>query len=119
MEPDEDERLLAWVYRQSLTTAETDYRCLRWKNVRVLQLAIEQSKREAKELTEEKARLAKMKREHDMVIRRVDFLIVLTDTDSDDGDSGTSSSDDQDPPPAVDGYKCVGDPRDKGPMRNW
>ncbi|KAE8771148.1 Phosphorylated carbohydrates phosphatase [Hordeum vulgare] len=54
-EPNEDEHLLAWVYRWSLTTAETDARLLRRKNAKALRLVIEQFKREAKELVEEKA----------------------------------------------------------------
>ena len=50
-EPDADEntRLLAWVYRPSLTTTETGAHRLRRKNAKVLRLAIEQSEREAKE----------------------------------------------------------------------
>jgi hypothetical protein len=37
-EPNEDERLLAWVYSRSLTTAETDGRHLLRKNVKALAL---------------------------------------------------------------------------------
>ncbi|KAE8784252.1 Phosphorylated carbohydrates phosphatase [Hordeum vulgare] len=117
-EPDEDERLLAWMYRRSLTTTETDARRLRRKNAGALRLAIEQSEREANELAKEKARLVKMKREKDMVVHRMNSLIVLSDSDSDDGDNGTSSSDDQDPA-AADGYSCADDPKGKGSARKW
>ena len=58
MELDEDERLLTWVYRRSLTTVETDARRLRWKNTKALRIAIEQFEREAAAA----ARLAKLKR---------------------------------------------------------
>ncbi|KAE8795750.1 Phosphorylated carbohydrates phosphatase [Hordeum vulgare] len=114
VEPGEDERLLTWVYRLSLTTAETNGRRLPGKNAKALRLAIEQSEREAKEITEEKAGLAKMKQEQDRTVRRMNGLIVLSDFDSDDGDSDTSSSDDQDPPPSANGYTGANDPRGKG-----
>ncbi|KAE8807055.1 Phosphorylated carbohydrates phosphatase [Hordeum vulgare] len=52
--PDEDECLLTSVFRQSLMTVETNSRRLRRKNAQALRLAIEQSKREAKELAKEK-----------------------------------------------------------------
>ncbi|KAE8785196.1 Phosphorylated carbohydrates phosphatase [Hordeum vulgare] len=115
-EPDKDERLLAWVYLGSLTTAETSVRHLRQKNAKAFQLAIEQSEREAKELAEEKARLAKMKREQDRVVRRMNGLIVFLDSDSDDGNNDTSPFD---PPPATNGYNCADDPQGKGPARKW
>ena len=60
-EPDEDERLLAWVYRRSLTTAKTDARRFRWKNAKVIWLAIEQSEHEAAEAATKAARLALLK----------------------------------------------------------
>ncbi|KAE8796785.1 Phosphorylated carbohydrates phosphatase [Hordeum vulgare] len=117
--PDEDERLLAWVYRRSLMTAETDAQHLRRKNAKELRLAIKQSEREAKEATEEKARLARLKREQDRVVRRMKGLIILSDDDSDGSDNDNSSSDDQDPPPAADNDNCAGDPKGKGPARKW
>ncbi|KAE8811524.1 Phosphorylated carbohydrates phosphatase [Hordeum vulgare] len=66
--PDEDERLLAWVYLRSLTTTEMDVWRIRRKNVKALRLAIEQSEHEAKEIVEENARLARLKQEQDMRI---------------------------------------------------
>lgn len=39
--PDEEERLLAWVYRRSLTMAKTDARWFRRKKAKALRLAIE------------------------------------------------------------------------------
>ncbi|KAE8782064.1 Phosphorylated carbohydrates phosphatase [Hordeum vulgare] len=45
-EPDEDVRLVKWVYRRSLTTVEMDARRLRRKNAKALRIAIEQSERE-------------------------------------------------------------------------
>jgi hypothetical protein len=62
-DPDEDARLLAWVYCRSLTTAETDARRLRRKNAKALRLAIEQSEREVTEAAVEAARMAKLKRQ--------------------------------------------------------
>ncbi|KAE8821709.1 Phosphorylated carbohydrates phosphatase [Hordeum vulgare] len=106
MEPEEDEHLLAWVYHRSLTTAETDTRRLRWKNAKALRLTIEYSEREAKKLEEENAWLTKMKWEHDRDVRRMEGLIILSNSDSD--YSGTSSSD---PPPTTDGYSYAGDPK--------
>ncbi|KAE8797919.1 Phosphorylated carbohydrates phosphatase [Hordeum vulgare] len=64
-EPDKDAQLLEWVYRRSLTTAETDARRLRRKNTKALRIAIEQSEREAAVATTEAARLAKLKRQRD------------------------------------------------------
>ncbi|KAE8806225.1 Phosphorylated carbohydrates phosphatase [Hordeum vulgare] len=58
-EPDEDKRLLSWVYRRSLTTAKMDARRLHWKNSKAIWLAIKQSKHEAAEA----ARPAKLKRQ--------------------------------------------------------
>ncbi|KAE8814678.1 Phosphorylated carbohydrates phosphatase [Hordeum vulgare] len=108
-EPGNDECLLALVYRRSLTTVETHARRLR-RNAKALRLAIEQSEREAKKLAKEKARLMKMKwgqgRPSDGRPHRP----------LDDGDKGTSSSD---PPPVVDSYSCVGDPKGRGPVRKW
>ena len=86
VESNEDERLLAWVYRRSLMTAETDTRRLRRKNAKALWLVIEQSEWEAKEAVAEAARLAKLKRQQEKAIRRMKGLIILSDCDSDDGD---------------------------------
>ncbi|KAE8808012.1 Phosphorylated carbohydrates phosphatase [Hordeum vulgare] len=119
VEPDEDERLLAWVYRRSLTTTETDAQRLRRKNVKALRLAIKQSGREAKEAAGEKARLARLKREKAGAVWQMKRLIVLFDDDSDDNDSDYSSSDNQDPPLVADGYSCADDPKGKGPTRKW
>ena len=55
--PDEDERLIQWVYCRSLTTAETDARRLRRINAKQLRIGIEQSELEAAEA----ARVAKLK----------------------------------------------------------
>ena len=109
------------MYRRSLTTAETAARRLRWKNAKVLRLAIEQSEREAKEAAAEKAQVARLKREQDRAVRRMKGLIVFSDSDSDnsDCDSCTSSSDDQDPPPAAEDYNCAGTQKGKGPPRKW
>lgn len=114
-EPDEDERLLAWVYRRSLTTAETDARRLRRKNTKALRLAIEQSEREAKEKATEAARLAKLKRQQDQAVRRLKGLIILSSCD----DDGATSDDSDDPPPAADAYNWAGDQKGKGPARKW
>ncbi|KAE8797459.1 Phosphorylated carbohydrates phosphatase [Hordeum vulgare] len=118
-ERDEDERLLAWVYRRSLTTAEKDARRLRRKNAKAPRLAIEQSEREAKEAAKEKTRLARLKQEQDKAVRRIKELIVLSDDDYDNSESDSSSYDDQDPLPATDDYSCVGDPKGKGPAKKW
>ncbi|KAE8771031.1 Phosphorylated carbohydrates phosphatase [Hordeum vulgare] len=58
--PDEDVRLLEWVYRRSLTTAEPDERRLCRKNAKALRIAIEQSERDAMEEVAEAAQLAKL-----------------------------------------------------------
>ncbi|KAE8787780.1 Phosphorylated carbohydrates phosphatase [Hordeum vulgare] len=70
-EPHEDERLLAWVYRWSLTRAGTNARHLRQKNAKALRLAIEQPEREAKEAAEENVRLVRLKREQDTTVERM------------------------------------------------
>ena len=57
-EPNEDQRLLAWVYRWSFTMAEMDARWLLRNNVRALRLDIKQSEREALEKAQEAARMA-------------------------------------------------------------
>ncbi|KAE8817281.1 Phosphorylated carbohydrates phosphatase [Hordeum vulgare] len=116
VKPEEDELLLAWVYHESLRTAETNARRLQQKKAKALRLGIEQSEREAKELVKEKARLMKMKREQDRVVRRINGLIVLSDSDSDDGDKDTSSPD---TPPVADDYNYSNDPKGKGPARKW
>ena len=118
-ETDEDERLLAWVYRRSLMTAETSARWLRRKNAKALRLAIEQSKREEKEAAAEKARVVRVEREQDRAVRWMKGFIVHSDSNSDGGDSYTSSSDDQDTPPAADAYRCAGDRKGKGLARKW
>ncbi|KAE8771547.1 hypothetical protein D1007_56567 [Hordeum vulgare] len=83
-----------------------------------LRIALERSKseREAKEIAEEKARLAKMKPEQDRAVHRMRGPIVLSYSDSDDGGNNTSSFD---PPPAADGYNCASDRKGKGPARKW
>ena len=55
-QPNEEERLLLWVYPRSLMTIETDARRLRLKNATALWLVIEQSEREAKKAVAEVAR---------------------------------------------------------------
>lgn len=54
--PDEETRLLAWIYRRPLTTTKTDTCCLRRNNAKALRLATEQSEREVKEAAAEKTR---------------------------------------------------------------
>lgn len=46
-------------------------------------------------------------------------LIILSFSNYDHVDSGTSSDNDQDPPPTVNSYSCVGDPKGKGPAKKW
>ena len=118
-DPDDDARVLTWVYHLSLTTVQTDACRLRRKNAKELRLAIEQSEHELKEAATEKALVARSKREQDRAVRRMKGLIVLSDSDSDGGDNCTSSSDDQDPQPAVDAYRCARDREGKGPARKW
>ncbi|KAE8796529.1 hypothetical protein D1007_28519 [Hordeum vulgare] len=79
------------------------------KIAKVLRRAIEQSEREAKEAAEDKARVARLKREQDMAVRRMKGLIILSGDDSDD----------QEPSPAADGYSSAGDPKRKGLVRTW
>ncbi|KAE8801424.1 Phosphorylated carbohydrates phosphatase [Hordeum vulgare] len=67
-EPDEDERLIAWVYHWSLTTTKLDARRLHRQNAKALWLAIEKSEHEAKEKATEAARLAKLKRQQDRAV---------------------------------------------------
>lgn len=100
--PDEEERLLQWVYRRSLTTAETDARRIRRINAKQLQLGIEQSEREA-------ARVAKLKRKQDRIVRRLQGYIVISSSDGSDSDGS-----DVDPPPAADAYSSADAGRAKG-----
>ncbi|KAE8773097.1 Phosphorylated carbohydrates phosphatase [Hordeum vulgare] len=93
-EPDEDERLLTWVYHRSLVMAETNARRLRRKNAKALRLAIEQLKHATKDATTEAVRVAKLKREPDRMVRQMKGLIVLSVSDVEDGYNRTSSSDD-------------------------
>ena len=99
-EPGKDERLLAWVYRRSLTMAETDARRLRRKNAKALRLANEQSEREAKEKATEAAWLAKLWRQQDRAVQRLKGLVIVSSSSSDETD---------DPPPAADGYNYTDD----------
>ena len=112
--PDEEEHLLQWVYRRSLTTVETDARRLQRINAKQLRLGIEQSEREAAAAAEA-ARVAKLKRKQDRVVRRLQGYIVISDSSSSDGSDGS----DVDPPPAADSYSCAGDRKGKGPARKW
>ncbi|KAE8785676.1 Phosphorylated carbohydrates phosphatase [Hordeum vulgare] len=116
-DPDEDERLLAWMYCQPLIMAETDARRLRRKNVKALCLAIEQLESEAKEAAAKATRVAKLKRERDRVVRQMKGLIVLSESDEEDGDNCTSDDEDQYPSPTANGYSCIGDRKGKGPTR--
>ena len=86
-EPDGDEWLLVWVYRRSLTTAETGARLLCLKNDKALRLAVEQSEREAKEKATEAARLAKLKGQQDRAIRCLKGLIIVSSSNDDGGGS--------------------------------
>ena len=91
--------------------------------MKVLWLAIEQSKLETKEKAMEAARLAKLKRQQDRAVRRLKGLIIVSSSssssDDDDDDDGSSSDDSDDPPPAADGYNCARDRKGKGPARKW
>ena len=55
MKPEEDKRLLPWIYRWPLTPAETDACRLRRKNLKALRLAIELNELEAREKAMEAA----------------------------------------------------------------
>ncbi|KAE8800598.1 Phosphorylated carbohydrates phosphatase [Hordeum vulgare] len=114
-EPDEDVRLLEWVYRRSLTTIETNARRLRRKNTKALRIAIEQSKREAVEVAMEAAQLTKIKSERDREVRWLKGLINLADDY--DGDDNSSSDDSVDSPPAADYYSYAGHMKGKEPTR--
>ena len=91
-----------------------DARRLRRKNAKVLQVAIEQSEREAAEA----ARVAKLNRQHDMVVRRMKGLIVLSESSFDHGGDHDSSHS-ADRPPTVDAYSCASDRMGKDPGRKW
>ena len=71
--PNEDKRLLTWVNRRSLTTAEMGARRLRRKNAKALRLGLEQS---TSEITERAAIAMKLKRHQYCVIRRSMGYIV-------------------------------------------
>ncbi|KAE8774599.1 Phosphorylated carbohydrates phosphatase [Hordeum vulgare] len=116
-ELDEDARLLEWVYRRSLTTAETDARRLQQKNAKALRIAIEQFEREATETATDASRLAKLKWEQDREVLRLKGLVILSDDDHD--DLGSSSDDSFDSPPTTDSYSCAGDQKGKGSARKW
>ncbi|WP_139324271.1 hypothetical protein [Pseudonocardia sp. Ae707_Ps1] len=120
-EPDDDEWLLQWVYRRSLTPAETDACRLRRKNLKALRLAIEQNEREAREKAMEAARLAKLRRQQDRAVQRLKGLVIIDASSSnDDDDHGSSSDESDDPPPAVDSYSSARDRKGKGlAARKW
>ena len=110
--PDDEECLLQWVNHRLLTTAEKDARRLRRINAKQLRLGIEQSEREAAEAAVEAARVAKLKRKQDRVVRCLQGYIIIFDSSSNDG-----SNSDVNPPPAVDVYLSAGDPKGKGPAK--
>ncbi|KAE8788309.1 Phosphorylated carbohydrates phosphatase [Hordeum vulgare] len=115
--PDEDARLLKWVYRRSLTTVETDAQRLRRKNAKTHRIAIEESEREAAKAAAEAVRLAKLKREQDREIRWLERLVFLSDDDDD--NLGSSSYDSAESPPPADSCSCAGDRKGKGSARKW
>ena len=81
---DEEDRIFEWACRRSLTEAETNARGLRRLKAKQLRLGIEQSDREA-------ARVAKLKRKQDRVVRRLQGYIVISDSSSDDYGSDSST----------------------------
>ncbi|KAE8815262.1 Phosphorylated carbohydrates phosphatase [Hordeum vulgare] len=95
--PDEEERLLRWVYLRSLTTAEMDTQRFRGINAEQLQLGTHQSEREAAEAMAEVARVAKLKRKQDRLAQRLQGDIVISDSSSSDG-----ADSDIGPPPVAD-----------------
>ncbi|KAE8787776.1 Phosphorylated carbohydrates phosphatase [Hordeum vulgare] len=103
-EPDEAARFLEWVYRRSLTAAETGARWLRSKKAKALWITIEQSEREAPDAAAEVARLAKLKREHDNEVRLKGLVILSDDNDV---DHGSSSDNLIDSPPVANSYSCA------------
>lgn len=108
--PDKDEQLLSWVYRCSLTTAETDARRLRRKNAKARRLAIEQSEHEAAEAAVKASQVAKLKWQHDWVVWWMKMLIVVSNS-LEDGDDrhGSYSDKSDDPPPTADTYSYACD----------
>ncbi|KAE8784107.1 Phosphorylated carbohydrates phosphatase [Hordeum vulgare] len=103
--PDEDGCLLAWVYRLSLTTTETDTPRIQQKNATALRLAIEQSERRVKEAATETVRVAKLKREKDRAVRRMKGLMVPSDSDDEAAPPSTTTK--TPPPPVTDEYGYV------------
>ena len=106
--PDDEERLLQWVYRRSLTTAKTDARRLWRINAKQLRAGIEQSELEA-------ARMAKLKRKQDRIVRRLQGYIIISSSSFDASDSDGS---DVDPPLAADAYSSADDRKGEGPARS-
>ncbi|EMS47432.1 hypothetical protein TRIUR3_19933 [Triticum urartu] len=109
MVPDEEERLLAWVYHRSLTTAKMGARQLRRKNAKVFWLATEQSEGEAAETAADVARVAELKRQQDRAVRRRKGPVVIYDSSSDDDRDFSTDNDDHDfgsgdPPAAANAY---------------
>lgn len=82
--PNAGEHLLTTVLYRSLTTAETDARHLRRKNVKALQLGIEQSDREAKEKTAAAtAKAVRLAKRQNRAIRRMNGYISSSYDNSD------------------------------------
>ncbi|KAE8768926.1 hypothetical protein D1007_59543 [Hordeum vulgare] len=98
--PGKEECLLEWVYHRSFATTNTDARWFLRINVEQLRLSIQQSEREA-------ARVAKLKRKQDCIVRRLQGYIIISD----------SSDDDVDQPPAVKAYTIDDDLNGKGLTR--
>ena len=111
--PDDDERLLQWVYYRSLTTVEMEVPRLRRIDAKALQLGILQSEREA----EEAARVAKLKQKQDHIVRCLKGYIIINSSSSDDSDDNDGSDDDI--PPAAGPYSSAGDRKGQGPARKW
>ena len=90
-EPDEDARSSNGSTTDRLR-AKTGARRLRRKNAKALRIAIEQSERE----TTEAAQLAKLKRQQEMEVRWLKWLVIISDFDSNDGDSFSDDESDED-----------------------
>ncbi|KAE8775172.1 hypothetical protein D1007_52380 [Hordeum vulgare] len=87
---------------------------------KALRLAIEQSEREAAKAAARAARVAKLKRQQDKVVRQLKGLSILFSSDSFDDDYHNASFDNSDnPPPVVDAYNNVVDRKGKRPVRKW
>ncbi|KAE8780436.1 Bifunctional dihydroflavonol 4-reductase/flavanone 4-reductase [Hordeum vulgare] len=90
-----------------------DTRRLRRKNAKELRLSIEQSECGAKEEATETARLAKLRRQQDWDVPRLNGLVILSCSSNGD-DHDASSDNSHDPPLAAGAYSCVATKSEKG-----